>query len=529
MQPPILAAAMAAIGLTICLVGMLFYFRTEPMKRAGAVVLRILLTPLRLPLRLWRRRPSIRATSPATKFLLVTVFVLAGVAGAGVFYATQSSVEPSASSAPFVSAVLEWATNGWGYVLAALLFGRGTVWGIRRTRIATAARETGHKPRTIARLADEIRTTSGTARAIVFGDDSRAEATMRILESFDGDDDRITFAGEATDADAAADSSVTIPDSSGLPAVAEVDESDPSNAERFKLWRMDVATGLRTDDVVWKFGVPAAVVLVVELILVQFWVQWWLYPPLVAGAVLAGLLSYKGDQWLRHRRLGRLRQTRTGDTWEEIAVLVKTVDADGLTVHMGFLAGRSYASTSRLDLAETLATRALERSHGYQPSPAIEERYAWCLDRYIPNFDGWRENMEKPAVMDQLVNEVLDSEEGMLPKEVLAQRVIEHDRRYIWRGLRFVGMGYDPDLVAECYEELVPNTLVEHDLTLRTPDRDRDVTAVRARTETLPPDVARLRAAFSDRFPVRKMPERYDLPGVEPDEHTRGFNIPTGD
>jgi len=175
-----------------------------------------------------------------------------------------------------------------------------------------------------------------------------------------------------------------------------------------------------------------------------------------------------------------------------------------------------------------LATRALERAYGYHPSPAIEERYAWCLDRYILNFQGWRENMEKPQVMDQLVNTVLDSEDGMLPKEVLVHRVVEHDREYVWQGLRYVGMGYDPDLVAECYEELVPNTLVEHEFTIRDPSGDRQVTAVRTRTETLPPDVAKLRASFSDRF-SNQMPDRYSLPDVDPDEATSGFRIPADD
>jgi len=195
-----------------------------------------------------------------------------------------------------------------------------------------------------------------------------------------------------------------------------------------------------------------------------------------------------------------------------------------MTVHMGFLAGRTYAATDREDLVETLATRALERAYGYHPSPAIEERYAWCIDRYILNFQGWRENMEKPQVMDQLVNTVLDSEDGMLPKEVLVHRVVEHDREYVWQGLRYVGMGYDPDLVAECYEELVPNTLVEHEFTIRDPSGDRQVAAVRTRTETLPPDVAKLRASFSDRF-SNQMPDRYSLPDVDPDEATTSFRI----
>jgi len=214
---------------------------------------------------------------------------------------------------------------------------------------------------------------------------------------------------------------------------SEADETPPSNAERFKLWRMDLATGLRTDDVIWKLLVPASIVFVLELILVRFWVQWWLYPSLLAGALLVGVGVYRGDQWLRQRRLRSLRQERGGETWEEIAVLVKTVDAEGMTCHMGFLAGRTYASTDRKELIDTLATRALERAYGYHPSPAIEERYAWCLDRYILNFAGWRENMEKPQVMDRLVNTVLAvRRDGLRPgsrRRVLRRTCPEHAGR----------------------------------------------------------------------------------------------------
>jgi len=496
------------------------------------LLLKLVLLPFRIPKRLWRAVTGIRTASPASKALLLVVFLLAGVAGAGVFFMTQAEVEVSASSAPLISAILEWATSGWGYVLAALIFGRGSVWGIRKARISKAASETGHHPETIAQMADEIRTTDGTNRAIIFGDDSLEEAKERIREAFGGHDDRISFDADADGANEQESSgAVSLPVSDNQADQETTDHDDeepPSRAERFKLWRMDLATGLRTDDIVWKLLVPTGIVFVLELILVQFWVQWWLYPSLLAGALLVGLGVYQGDQWLRSRRLASLRQDRGGETWEEIAVLVKTVDAEGMTVHMGFLAGRTYAATDREELFETLATRALERAYGYHPSPAIEERYAWCLDHYILNLQGWRENMEKPQVMDELADTVLNSEDGMLPKEVLVHRVVEHDREYVWQGLRYVGMGYDPDLVAECYEELVPNTLVEHEFTIRAPDGDRQVTAVRARTETLPLDVAKLRANFSDRFPIRQIPGRYELPSVEPDELTRGFRLPSG-
>jgi len=495
------------------------------------LLLKLVLLPFRIPKRLWRAVTGIRTASPASKALLLVVFLLAGVAGAGVFFMTQAEVEVSASSAPLISAILEWATSGWGYVLAALIFGRGSVWGIRKARISKAASETGHHAETIAQMADEIRTTDGTNRAIIFGDDSLEGAKERIREAFGGHDDRISFDADAEDDESGPSSAVSLPvpgDEDEPTETAADEDEEPSNAERFKLWRMDLATGLRTDDIVWKLLVPTGIVFVLELILVQFWVQWWLYPSLLAGALLVGLGVYQGDQWLRSRRLASLRQDRGGETWEEIAVLVKTVDAEGMTVHMGFLAGRTYAATDREELVETLATRALERAYGYHPSPAIEERYAWCLDRYILNFQGWRENMEKPQVMDELADTVLNSEDGMLPKEVLVHRVVEHDREYVWQGLRYVGMGYDPDLVAECYEELVPNTLVEHEFTIRDPSGDRDGHGSQDADRDAAAGRAKLRASFSDRF-SNQMPDRYSLPDVDPDEATSGFRIPADD
>ncbi len=175
------------------------------------LLLKLVLLPFRIPKRLWRAVTGIRTASPASKALLLVVFLLAGVAGAGVFFMTQAEVEVSASSAPLISAILEWATSGWGYVLAALIFGRGSVWGIRKARISKAASETGHHPETIAQMADEIRTTDGTNRAIIFGDDSLEEAKERIREAFGGHDDRISFDADAEDDEPGPSSAVSLP------------------------------------------------------------------------------------------------------------------------------------------------------------------------------------------------------------------------------------------------------------------------------------------------------------------------------
>lgn len=491
----------------------------------------IILLPLSVAKRLYRGTLRIRTTSPASTALTLLALALAVVTGAGVYHAAQSGVEVSASSAPVVSAFLKWMTSGWGYVLAAFVFGKGTIWGVRKARIRKAAQHTGYSPKTIERAADEIRTTDGTTRSIIFGDDTLEDATEHILSSFAGDEDSLTLADASDEVEEAVDAGLPVSPDKEHPDDAD-DDADENRgwAERLKLWRMDLAASIRTDELVWRFGVPAAVVFVLELILVEIWVQWWLYPAMLSAAILAGIVSYKASARLRQRRLKKLRQSRGGESWEGIGVLVKTVDAEDITLHMGFLAGRRYASTNREELAVTLAQRALERARGYHPSPAIEERYAWCVDRYILSFEGWRENMEKAQIMDELVNQVHNSEEGLLPKEVLAHRVVEHDRKYIWQGLRYVGLGYDPDLVAECYDEMVPNTLVEHDINVGAPGvENASMTAVRTRSETLPPDVAQIRAAYSERFPRQNLPDRYELPEVDPDEATRGFTIPSDD
>ncbi|QLD84799.1 hypothetical protein HWV23_03410 [Natronomonas halophila] len=513
----------------------------EAGSRGLRLLWRVLTFPFRIPIRVWRSIRGLLVASPATKALTLGAILLASIAGAGFFYAATSGTEVSASSAPVISALFEWMTNGWGYVIAAVVFGRGTIWGIRSARIRRAAQETGYSPETITQAADEIRTTQGTNRAIIFGDDTVEKAKAHIRSAFEGEADTLSLEEGVTDPfDEALTPAVRpIDDQPEAETVIQVpdrpDESDDagddgpaaSASERFKLWRMDLATSLQTSALIWRLLVPAAIVFVLELIVVQFWVQVWLYPSMLAAALLVGLGVYKTDQWRRKRRLRRLRGDRTGETWEEISVLVKTVETPEVTLHIGFLAGRRYASKDREDLVETLATRALERSNGYHPSPAIEERYAWCVDRYILNFAGWRENFEKPGIYDELVSEVLDSEEGIVPRDVLAGRVTEHDRRYIWQGLRFVGMGYGPDLVAECYEELVPAALVEREMTLEAPDGGRDIVGVRARVEALPPDVAKLRANFSQRFPMQSLETRYDLPDATPEETTQRYTIPS--
>jgi len=504
------------------------------LKGAGSWLLRmvkaVVRSPIRGPKRVVATIKGLRTLSPVTGALALVAVLLGGVVGIGVFFAAQTSWEVSGSSAPVLSAFLGWMTSGWGYVLAALVFGRGTIWGVRRRLVAKSARESGYRPCTIERLGEEIRSTDGTTRVIAFTDDPVDELTGRITDAFEtGDDDVLRFEGDDVEQE---------PEKLNLP-VPEADtpatenrgpedsENGLSRPEWFALWRKDLASGLQTDTLIWRFLVPVMLVLVVELIAVQFWVTWWIYLVLIAGALLGGIGVWRGTLWWRRRRLRDLRTEHSGDIYDEISVLVKSIETDELTIHMGFLAGRRYASRDRERLAETLAERALQRCQGQQPAPAIEERHAWCLGRYIVDFEGWRENREKPEIMDQLVTEVLEAEEGMLPKQVLAHRVVEHDRKFIWQGLRFVGYGYDPRLVAEAYEDLEPAALVEREVEIDRPDEETTtLTAVRARTETLPPDVAQIRANFSERFPTRKLPDRYDLPETGRDEAARPFTIP---
>jgi hypothetical protein len=463
--------------------------------------------------------------------LLVGLVVLVGtIAGLGLWYALTANVSTEASSAPVVTTMLEWATNVWLYIPVALFFSRGSLWGFRKSLIRIAARETGYTARTIERLATEARTTDGTTRILVFSSDDVRDAAQRIRWGFQGKHELLEIdsgdhreSPEVEDIDWLGDLGWRDDLADAWPG--EDEERPLTPTERWTLFKMDLHAGLNWDDLVWRFAAPAVVVFAAELIAVQFWVELVLYPVFAVVALFAGILSYTGFSLWRQLKLNSLRGEVRFDHADAINVPVKTVETDELTVYMGFIAGRTYVHTDPEQLAETLAERAIQRTEGKHPAPAIEERYAWAVKNYILSFNDVRD-AEKERIYDDLIDRVYDDADGILPKPQLAYDVVEHDRRYIWQGLRFVGKGYDPRLVAECYAEIVPYALVEETVTVTDAGEERSVTAVRGRTQYLPKDMTQIRATFSQQFRSENVNTRYDLPEVSPEADTGKFVSP---
>lgn len=460
-----------------------------------------------------------------TRITVSILVVIGGLSGAGLFYALTANVELQGSSAPFLLTFLDIATSGWGYVFAVLWFARGSLFMLRQTMIRRASRITGYSRRSIARLAEEARSTDGCSRIVAVSSDTIDELAQNIRWGLMGKDERIRAAtsevGEAVD----------VPDWWSEDLSVDWSEADDRRSlslpERIKLFRMDLAASLNIDDLIWRFAVPAAFAMAAQLILVQFWVWWPLYFAMAGLAMVIGGLVYVVSQWRQSRKLQSLREEVDHERWEEVSVLVKEVETEDITMYYGFLAGRSYASTDPERLSRVLAERAHQRANGKHPAPAIEERWAWCLRRYIPTLKSWEENVEKPRIMDTLANKVADSPDGIISKEQLAYRVVEDGRHYAWRGLRYVGFGNDPRLVQECYEEMVPEGLVEEEITISNPEgEERDVVAVRLRTDPLPPETTELQTTFSSRFRSRGFETRYDLPEVDPDEDAGTFVAP---
>lgn len=530
----------------------------------------------------WIRR---RLVGPNGSYVTRLTFVLAALigagAGVGLVFALTANIDASASSSPLITTILEWSTNGWGYVLAALVFGRSSLFLFSRSIIRLGAQKTGYDTSTISRLAEEAKTTDDCTRIIALDDDDEDGLADHIRWGFEGRDERIKadLAAADTDATDAANGPeyrvelvpdrVDVPDwFEGLAGVdgtgpnycddpvmterkvivddpAEADDDEDGLAdtdlvdwftpdavqewpedsddreltwpERLKMLRMDAAAAIDADDIIWRLLVPAAIVFVLLVVIARIWVWWPLYIVFAALALSIGALVYGVTLWRRNRRLRGLRAPTADGSWGgEVSVLVKRVETDELVMFYGFLAGRSYASTDPDDLAQTLAERATQRLNGQQPAPAIEERWAWCLKRYLPSLHAWEENIEKPKIMDVLANTVLDAPNGIISKERLAHEVIEHDRRYTWRGRRFVGFGHDPELVAECYAEIVPSAIVEDAVPITAGDgTTRDLTVVRSRTQPLPPNTVELETQFSSWFRAREHATRYSLPGLD--------------
>lgn len=298
----------------------------------------------------------------------------------------------------------------------------------------------------------------------------------------------------------------------------ETDVNDPWR-EQYKLLRLDLASTINFGDLTWNLLVPAGLTTALFLLAVQLWVEPWFYPVIGALGLLVGIGNYVRISWTRSRRLDKLRQEHDPISFDDVAILVKEVEVPETRIYYAWLGDdepRRYAHEDRDEFAEAVARRAYEVVEGVPVSPSILEKQAGQLESMHPDLHGFRDT-EREKIMQWLLEHVEEAQHGLIPKAKLIEDAVEHDiteRRFV-PGRR--GKGFDPEMVRECYRELVPAALVEQEVDVARDDADGGlaVTAVRLRSDPLPPQYGQIRSQFSSKFGnYAQWDALYELPDV---------------
>lgn len=295
---------------------------------------------------------------------------------------------------------------------------------------------------------------------------------------------------------------------------------DRSLYAEWSMWWMDTATTLDASDLIWKVTIPAAVVFLLELLAVQLWVQWYIYPVLASGALLVGILNYARVQRKRRKNIDEMRATPEPARYDSLSVLVKTVETPEITVYVAWLSGKTYTHYDREEFIHGIAERSVEVVNGEPVSPSIMRKYTHQLSEYFPDLPAF-EDKERKEIAEELLTQLESAPNGMIPKIALVENTIEHDIEYKYSGLYRVGKGFDPDLVREVYVELVPAAIVEETVEVEKNGEELELTACRIRTEPIPPGYAEEQAQFSSLFAnYAGATPLYEMPDVTDDQET---------
>jgi len=215
----------------------------------------------------------------------------------------------------------------------------------------------------------------------------------------------------------------------------------------------------------------------------------------VTGSAAVGVMSLIYVRRKRLKKLGKLRQESSQRPVDTAHVLVQRVETPEMTVHIGWMAGRRYASAFRDEFVEGVAQRAVEWTRGEDPTPSRMQRFARELESFRPDIQAYRD-FERHRVARDLIDTVEDRR--IVPKSWLIEAVVED-------GLDDRGpaenLGHDPGDVHDMFEELTPEVLVEEPMTMEDSDgQNREVTGVRLRGDPMRPGDAQNKARFNGVF-----------------------------
>lgn len=449
------------------------------------------------------------------RIVAVVTAVAAVLAVVGVLYIATSRIETGSSSLPYLRPVLAVVTSTYFYLLLGLVFLRRLLFLRRGLYARQAASATGLSVGTVKRLAEETRSPDGATRAILFSEDSIEEIRDRLRDALEtGEDDVLSLRAvddDQEDTDEAHNEGYPEPHSEKPPELTFDDTDDvaleddrgddPGDVDpftEFELLRMDLGASINWSRVLWSFAVPAVAISGLIVLAMGIWVEPIVY--LVAGVTgpAIGALNYLRIRLQLTRRLDSLRTEEESLSWSKLAVPVQRVETPEVTVYYGWLLGDTYATTSREELVDVLADRAKDKLDGRTPKPSILTKYADQLANYYPDLEGFRDD-QKRRIMLELVDTVEGSAAGVLPRELLVASVVEYDRPSRFEAAQS-WEGYDPAIVREAYEDLVPERLAEVDVSIDVDGEERIIRAVTSSINPVDPTHAQLRAEFSSLF-----------------------------
>lgn len=498
------------------------------------------------------RLPTRVAGSPRALPTRLLVFgtVMAGLTFLlGLFGILASGVSIDADSGPVLRALFETLLNTylWAFLflgIAALLWSK-----LYDLMAAQTARSTRFSGRTIRRFAAEAKSTDGTVRLLGSNEHSRDQLFAKLMRVYrstsafedERPGDETTIQTSATDPAA-----LEAPEHGGaiterdddLPVAADVgddllperrantdtdtdtatdtDHIDNATIERagvrdaLALMRMDLAASLNLSEVLWRWALPFALTVVAAFTLIQrVAVQWYVYLVVFAFAGFVATAYYGAFKWRRARRLSSLRREQQTTGWKGCNALAKRVDTDEATGYYAFVGGRLYFDFDAVRLAHTVADRWYRHLNDEPVPPAMQEKFARNVKGMLPTVYHTEHDQSdgRPAIFDDIIGAIADARDphGIVPKSELCERVVERGR----------DGGHDPDVVAECYAEMVPSVVTEREIEIEDTDGERQtMTVVHLREHTITSQLAQLRSQFSTRVSADATGV-YPLPDVE--------------
>lgn len=293
---------------------------------------------------------------------------------------------------------------------------------------------------------------------------------------------------------------------------AEESGLDPVGAiqRRLQLVRMDAAAASSTDELYARFLVPVVLTaLGCFTMLGTVWIHPVLYGVIAGVSLLVGSLVYTGFKWRRRKNVRQARRTSSPGGWAACDVLTKRCTTErGTEFYVAWMGGNQYFGFDKHRVARKVASRWHQRLNGEVVAPAIHEYFAKSARSMMPlthHIEYRDERRGRGAIYDTVADVIRSADDGIVPKMHLCELVVD----------RGPGVGFDPDIVGEVYEDMVGDAIEEFEVELRNTDGELvPVTLVALRTGGVPLDMEALRSEFSNQVSPEDNP-LYVLPDVE--------------